>query len=101
MGGFVKKVGRKVGNFFERGAHVLTHPGRYLTRPVAAGKYALGINGGGDDEEVQGPPLIDDTQRSRDISDRLRRRRGVLANIFGGASGGGQVTVGTKRLTGE
>lgn len=34
------------------------------------------------------PPTLDDAQSNRDQQDRLRRRRGVLANIFGGATGG-------------
>lgn len=33
-------------------------------------------------------PTIDDAQLNRNQQDRLRRRRGVLANIFGGAGSG-------------
>lgn len=44
-------------------------------------------------------PTIDDAVRSRQDQDRLRRRRGVLANIYGGA-GGGKPTVGTATLLG-
>jgi hypothetical protein len=42
-------------------------------------------------------PTIDEAQRNRDQQDRLRRRRGVLANIFGGArpaSAGGNALLG-------
>jgi hypothetical protein len=36
--------------------------------------------------ELPKTPTIDDAQKNRDQQDRLRRRRGVLANIFGGQS---------------
>lgn len=36
--------------------------------------------------DIPAPPTIDDAQKNRDQQDRLRRRRGVLANIFGGGS---------------
>lgn len=39
-------------------------------------------------------PTIDDAQQNRNQQDRLRRRRGVLANIFGGAGGGTSTTLG-------
>jgi len=35
------------------------------------------------------PPTLDDAQSNRDQQDRLRRRRGVHANIYAGATGGG------------
>lgn len=38
--------------------------------------------------ETPAPPTLDDAAKNRDQQDRLRRRRGVLANIFGGATGG-------------
>lgn len=46
------------------------------------------------------PANIDDAATRQQESDRLRRRRGVLANIYGGASGG-QPTVATKQLLGQ
>lgn len=42
-------------------------------------------------------PTIDEAQRERSGADRLRRRRGVLANIFtrtGGSGGAGSQTLG-------
>lgn len=47
------------------------------------------------------PASIDQARTRQLESDRLRRRQGVLANIFGGASGGNGVTVGTKTLLGS
>jgi hypothetical protein len=44
-------------------------------------------------------PTIDDAVRARQDQDRLRRRRGVLANIYGGASGGSP-KVGTASVLG-
>lgn len=44
-------------------------------------------------------PTMDDARRSQSEADRVRRRRGVLANIFGGASNA-QPSVGTKQLLG-
>lgn len=36
--------------------------------------------------ETPAAPTIDDAQRNRSQQDRLRRRRGVLANIYGGGA---------------
>lgn len=48
------------------------------------------------------PPTIDDARGNRDMVDRLRRRRGVFANIFGGASSGSSApSVGVKTLLGQ
>jgi hypothetical protein len=48
------------------------------------------------DVEIPAAPTIDDAQRNRDQQDRLRRRRGVLANIYagGGATTGSSSTLG-------
>jgi hypothetical protein len=45
------------------------------------------------------PPSIDDAQKNRQEQDRLRRRKGVLANIYGGA-GSAAPSVGQKTLLG-
>lgn len=45
-------------------------------------------------------PNLDDAQRNQVESDRIRRRRGVLANIYGGANASAP-TVGTKTLLGS
>lgn len=48
------------------------------------------------------PPTIDDAAKMRDGVDRIRRRRGVLANIFGGNSAAPSTpSVGVKTLTGQ
>lgn len=44
-------------------------------------------------------PQIDDANKNLNEADRIRKRRGVLANIFAGSSTGG--TVGTKQLLGD
>jgi hypothetical protein len=49
--------------------------------------------------EVPGAPTIDDGRLQRQESDRLRKRRGILANVFAG-SGAGSPMVGTKTLMG-
>jgi len=46
-----------------------------------------------------GTPQIDEAQQSIDEADRLRRRRGVYANIFAG-SGAGAPSVGKATLGG-
>lgn len=50
---------------------------------------------------VRTAPNIDDASIRQQESDRLRRRRGVLANIFGGAGGGVAPSVATKTLLGS
>lgn len=45
-------------------------------------------------------PSLDDARAGQLESDRQRRRKGVLANIYGGASGGAP-TVGVKTLLGQ
>lgn len=48
------------------------------------------------------PATIDDAKQNRDVLDRIRRRRGALANIFGGASStAASPSVGVKTLTGQ
>jgi hypothetical protein len=37
-----------------------------------------------DAEATPEPPTLDEAKKRRDYTDRLRRRRGVLATIFGG-----------------
>lgn len=47
--------------------------------------------------DIKPPTVTQARQRSLDEFDRLRRRRGVLANIFGGQAGTG---AGVKQLLG-
>jgi hypothetical protein len=49
--------------------------------------------------DIPAAPTLDEARRSTDELDRIRRRRGVLSNIFGGAVGG-TPTVGTTTLLG-
>ncbi len=85
----------------KRGLHVITHPGKYLTHPVKAGKKVLGIgNSGGAVQDQGGPPTIDMAAQNQAAVDRIRMRRGVLSNIYGGASNA-TPSVGTKSLMGQ
>lgn len=59
---------------------------------------ALGITKP-DVPKVPGVPTIDDARMRQQESDRIRRRKGALANIFGGASSAPAV-VGTRALLG-
>ncbi|MBP6748417.1 MAG: hypothetical protein KA144_02155 [Xanthomonadaceae bacterium] len=53
-------------------------------------------------EPAPPPPTIDQAQVNADQADRLRRRRGRLATIFAGKSGGGSApTAGTNTMTGQ
>lgn len=47
-----------------------------------------------------GVPTYDTAAANQQVSDRLRMRKGVLANIYGGASGGSPNTA-TKTLLGS
>lgn len=46
------------------------------------------------------PPTVDQAQKNAEEQDRLRRRKGRAAYIFGGASAT-QAPVGQKNLTGQ
>jgi len=39
----------------------------------------------GTKEIMPGIPTIDEAAQNRQVADRIRRRRGVMANIYGGA----------------
>ncbi len=66
--------------------------------------YNIGKGGAGladpklPDIQIPKTPTIDDTAAARSMSDRLRRRRGVLANIF--TSGTGARQSGAQQLGG-
>jgi hypothetical protein len=63
------------------------------------------VTGGGSQaaQQITAPaePSVDEAIKNRGEMDRIKRRRGVLANIFGGASSSGSPTVAVKRLLGE
>ena len=46
-------------------------------------------------------PTLDDAAKNRDQFDRIRKRRGVLANVFGGATASSTPSVGIKQLLGS
>lgn len=48
-----------------------------------------------------GAPTIDTAAQNQQDLDQIRRRRGALANIFGGDSSSGSPSVGTKTLLGQ
>lgn len=50
--------------------------------------------------EIPKAPQIDDARSNREEFDRIRRRRGVLANLFGGASNSTPTTGGAELLGG-
>jgi hypothetical protein len=80
------------------GAHVLSGG---ILPPITsrATSDALGITKP-DVPQIPGTPTIDDARVQRQESDRIRRRKGALANIFGGASASATPAVGTKVLLG-
>lgn len=86
----------------KRGLNVITHPGKYLFHPVKAGKKVVGIGngGGGSVQDQGGPPTIDMAAQNQAAADRIRMRRGVLQNIYGGSSGSAP-SVATKTLMGQ
>lgn len=50
--------------------------------------------------KVPGTPTIDEAKQFQQETDRIRRRRGVFANMFGGSSAGSPA-VGTRVLMGS
>lgn len=50
---------------------------------------------------MPGAPTVDTAQQGQQIADRIRMRRGVLQNIYGGGSGGSAPAVATKQLLGS
>jgi hypothetical protein len=58
---------------------------------------------GGDTVQVKpAEPTIDDAAKNQGEVDRIKRRRGVLANVFGGArAAAASPTVAVKKLLGE
>lgn len=68
---------------------------------LRAGTKAI-FGGGGDKKPAESidAPQMDDAARNLAQLDRIQRRRGVLANIFGGRSNSSP-SVATKQLTGQ
>jgi hypothetical protein len=49
--------------------------------------------------KVPGEPTIDDARQNRQESDRIRKRRGILANVYAGSTAA-PATTGTRSLMG-
>lgn len=112
MGGFLDDVGDAfgdVGNWFEdeiwepviEGSKQI---GEYLgygtdSKKTKRGKRQVQARQESEARRARGPDL-DEAQRTQVESDRLRRRRGVLSNIYGGA-GASAPNVGVKTLLGS
>lgn len=84
----------------------LTHPVRTIKKgvdaslhPVRTVKGVLGLNMP-DLPEIPGVPTIDQAAQNQQYSDRILRRRGILATIFGGSSSS-QPNVGRSTLGGS
>lgn len=73
----------------------LRHAAKKYTGPLynlnAAGQIGESLSPDVNTPEIPAAPTIDDAAKQRDSIDRLRKRRGVLANIYGG---GGSSTLG-------
>lgn len=67
--------------------------------PVRTVKNALGLKAP-QLPEIPGVPTIDQAAQSQQYSDRILRRRGILATIFGGSSAS-QPNVGRSTLGGS
>lgn len=80
------------------GAHLLSG-GLLPPMPSKTTSQALGITKP-PEPVVPGTPTIDEARQYRDATDGIRRRRGVLANIFGGSSSTGPAMIGTRTLMG-
>lgn len=53
-------------------------------------------------QPIPDPPSIDDAAKARGQADRIKRRKGTLANIFGGSlESASSPSVGTKQLLGS
>lgn len=76
----------------------MSEPFRWAKKTFDSVRKAIGAKPG-KAPEVQAPPTVDDAQRNLQETDRLTRRKGVLANIFAGTSGG-PAQVGKSRLGG-
>lgn len=60
----------------------------------------FGVGGGKKKKKPQGVPTVDEARLAQIETDRIRRRRGSLANVFGGADTT-QPSVATKKLLGD
>jgi hypothetical protein len=85
-------------------SHALLHPwstskklAHGVTHPIGTAKDLLGLKMP-EMPEMPGVPTIDQAAMNQQVTDRILRRRGVLATMFGGASSGtpsvGKTTLG-------
>lgn len=72
---------------------------QYVAKPAAK---QVGLFGNQQQQALPGPPTVDEAARNTEMLDRVRRRKGVLANIFGGSNpDAASPAVGTKTLLGS
>lgn len=64
-------------------------------------KATVGLKSTPDVPQQPGVPQLDTAKQNLNEYDRIRRRRGVLANIFAGSSTEAAPTVGVKTLLGD
>jgi hypothetical protein len=66
-------------------------------------KLISATGGGGDGGDVQMPsaPTFDAAAQNQQVADRIKRRRGVLANLYGGKATTSSPLVATKQLLGS
>ena len=102
----VKSFGKKAGRLATK---VLgTAAGFVVGGPIGAvAGYKVGSSlskklpgGGGDVQETGGVPTVDTAAQNQAALSRIRMRKGVLANIYGGSSNAAP-SVGTKSLMGQ
>jgi hypothetical protein len=81
--------------------HSITHPVSSALHPKRAFKRSTGLGGWGQGDKPGGPPTPDEAAQNQQVTDRIKRRRGVLANLFGGSSAAGAPNTATKTLLGS
>lgn len=100
MGGVVDEVSDFVGDVFEGSKQIGEVLGYGTTsKKTKRAKRAAQERQESAERRARGPNL-DAAQRTQAEADRVRRRRGVLANIYGGANAS-TPNVGTKTLLGS
>jgi len=103
MDGFIDKSADVVTDVYKDVMEGSRQIGETLGFKTKSRKTQRGINRARSAAETEAirsrAPSIDDARRGQMESDRIRRRRGVLANIYGGSQGSNPL-VGTKTLLG-
>jgi hypothetical protein len=79
----------------------VTHPVGSLLHPKRAFKRSTGLGGWGKGDKPEGPPTTDEAAQNQQVTDRIKRRRGVLANLYGGGATSGAPSTAVKTLLGS